>query len=79
MNLLYEPDDGEIEYWSELTHGREKKASETERNRIIGIIKKRRDFHVAFIKYSLDAGVAPSEHLYAAIAELEAILREIEQ
>lgn len=79
MNLLYEPDDGEIEYWSELTHGREKKAAEAERNRILATIRGRRDFHTSFVKHSLDAGVVPSEHLYAAIAELEAILREIEQ
>lgn len=39
MNLLYEPDDGEIEYWSELTHGREKKAAETERAKIVNWLK----------------------------------------
>ncbi len=79
MNLLYEPDDGEIEYWSYLTHGREKKAAEAERNRILAIIKGRRDFHVSFVKHSLDAGVAPSESIYTAISELEAILRELER
>lgn len=79
MNLLYEPDDGEIEYWSELTHGREKKAAEAERNRIIGIIKDRLDVHKGFVNGALDAGVEPSASIYTAMAELNAILREIER
>lgn len=50
-----------------------------ERNRIIATIKGRRDFHVSFVNHSLDAGVEPSPSLYTAIAELNAILREIEK
>ena len=78
MNLLYEPSDGEIEYWSELTHVRVKTAAEAERNRIVGIIKERLDVHRGFVNGALDAGVEVSGSVYTAMTELNAILREIE-
>lgn len=48
-----------------------------ERKRIIAIIEGRRDTHYGFVNGALDAGVEPSENIYTAIAELNAILREI--
>lgn len=40
MNLLHEPDDGEVEYWNELTHGREERAAKAERNKIAAWLRK---------------------------------------
>lgn len=54
-----------------------RRAAEAERNSIIAIIENRRDFHESFVNQSLDAGVTPSDSLYTAIAELNAILREL--
>jgi len=53
--------------------------AKAERERIIATIKGRRDFHVSFANHSLDAGVEPSDSIYTAIAELNAIIRELEQ
>ena len=48
-----------------------------ERDRIVGIIEGRKSVHVGFIEGAHDAGVEPTESIYTAIAELNAILRAI--
>jgi hypothetical protein len=48
-----------------------------ERDRIVGIIEGRKRVHVGFIEGARDAGVEPSDSIYTAIAELNAILRVI--
>jgi hypothetical protein len=55
------------------------KELEAENDRIIRIIKDRRNTHHGFVNGALDAGVDISPSIYTAISELNALLREIEQ
>ena len=48
-------------------------------NRITRIVKDRLQTHLDFIDGALGAGVEPSPSIYAATAELKALLREIEK
>lgn len=52
-------------------------AQKLERDRIVGIIEGRKSVHVGFIEGAREAGVEPTDSIYTAISELNAILRAI--
>lgn len=71
MNLLYDP-----EYHNTGQYHKDMGARD-ERERIIGVIKERIETHKGFVNGALDAGVEPSASIYAAISELNGLLREL--
>jgi hypothetical protein len=54
-------------------------AVKAEREAIVGVIQCRLDTHSGFAECAHAAGVEPSESIYAAMVELRALLREIQQ